>query len=94
MTTLTRHLLVIPVVSAICSFALIVVSTKETKIRLSVWLLIGIIVYFAYGKRKSKLQRHLRAQRAEQAAPARELPLDESTPVSFRDKSKPSYRRL
>jgi len=37
----------------------------ETWLRFGIWMVIGLVVYFAYGHRKSRLG----AQQAEQAAP-------------------------
>jgi Amino acid transporters len=46
---------ILPVVSIIISVILMVSLPFDTWLRLIVWLLIGLVVYFRYGKRNSKL---------------------------------------
>jgi basic amino acid/polyamine antiporter, APA family len=47
----------IPILSIIASFVLIVSLPGVTLLRFVVWLFIGLVIYFLYGKRKSHLQR-------------------------------------
>jgi APA family basic amino acid/polyamine antiporter len=56
---------VIPILAALASLFLIVVLPHITLLRFVVWLAIGLIVYFAYSRHHSELQR-----RAGGAAPA------------------------
>jgi basic amino acid/polyamine antiporter, APA family len=49
---------VIPVLAALASFYLMLNLPAATWIRFLVWLLIGIVVYFAYGARHSRLATH------------------------------------
>jgi APA family basic amino acid/polyamine antiporter len=56
---------VIPILSALASLALIVSLPGITIVRFVVWLAVGLIVYFAYSRHHSELQR-----RAGGAAPA------------------------
>jgi len=41
---------------ALSAFALMLCLPLTTWVRLLVWFLIGIVIYFAYGRRHSKLQ--------------------------------------
>ena len=41
--------------SALSCFALMLSLPLDTWIRLAVWLLIGLTIYFAYGRRRSLL---------------------------------------
>lgn len=45
----------LPIITTICCFALMASLAVETWTRFLVWLIIGLIVYFAYGRRHSKL---------------------------------------
>jgi len=47
---------VIPILSALVSLALMVFLTRATWERLIIWMVIGLVIYFAYGYRKSKLR--------------------------------------
>lgn len=58
---------IIPILSFLCSAALIVFSTTATKIRLVVWIAIGIVLYVIYGKQHSVLQKKLKARRRQKA---------------------------
>jgi APA family basic amino acid/polyamine antiporter len=46
---------VLPIVSVLASFYLMLNLPAATWIRFFVWLVIGLVVYFAYGVRKSRL---------------------------------------
>ncbi len=47
---------VVPILAIIFSGALIVTLPSATQIRLVVWLIIGLVIYFNYGKKHSKVQ--------------------------------------
>lgn len=46
----------IPILSIVCSGGLIISLALATQIRLVVWLVIGLLVYFTYGRKHSKIQ--------------------------------------
>jgi APA family basic amino acid/polyamine antiporter len=46
----------VPIASALASTALMYFTTTETIIRLFVWMAIGLVIYFAYGSRHSRLR--------------------------------------
>jgi APA family basic amino acid/polyamine antiporter len=46
----------VPVLSIICSGGLIISLALATQIRLIAWLLIGLFIYFTYGRKHSKVQ--------------------------------------
>jgi APA family basic amino acid/polyamine antiporter len=46
---------VVPVLGILTSLVLMFALPLDTWIRLVVWLIIGLILYFTYGKKKSKL---------------------------------------
>jgi APA family basic amino acid/polyamine antiporter len=46
----------VPILSIIFSGILIVSLSKWTQLRLIVWLMIGLIIYFSYGRKHSKVQ--------------------------------------
>ncbi|MCI0659622.1 MAG: amino acid permease [Acidobacteria bacterium] len=48
---------VVPILSALVSLALMLSLGRATWERLIIWMAIGIVIYFAYGYRKSKLRR-------------------------------------
>jgi APA family basic amino acid/polyamine antiporter len=51
---------VTPIISVVCCFALMLGLPLETWIRFILWLLIGLVIYFAYSRRRSLLHVRLR----------------------------------
>jgi len=51
----------VPILGMLASLGLMATLPLDTWIRLLVWLLIGIVIYFAYGKKHSTLQKELAA---------------------------------
>jgi APA family basic amino acid/polyamine antiporter len=51
----------VPILSILFSGMLIVFLSPATQIRLVAWLIIGLFIYFGYGKKHSKVQQSLRA---------------------------------
>jgi APA family basic amino acid/polyamine antiporter len=49
----------VPLMGILCCFGLMLTLPGDTWIRLLVWLLIGFVIYFGYGRTHSKLQREL-----------------------------------
>ncbi|HEX9754469.1 MAG TPA: amino acid permease [Gemmatimonadales bacterium] len=49
----------VPLMGILCCFGLMLTLPGDTWIRLLVWLLIGFVIYFGYGRKHSKLQREL-----------------------------------
>ena len=47
---------VVPIIGALLCFYLMKELTVETWLRFLGWLVVGLIIYFAYGRRHSKLQ--------------------------------------
>jgi APA family basic amino acid/polyamine antiporter len=47
----------VPILAILFSSVLIIGLSAMTQIRLVVWLIIGLIIYFTYGRRNSKVQR-------------------------------------
>jgi APA family basic amino acid/polyamine antiporter len=45
----------VPILGMLCCFGLMLTLPADTWIRLAVWLVIGLIIYFLYGRRHSKL---------------------------------------
>lgn len=45
----------LPIVSALSCFALMLSLPLDTWVRLAVWLLIGLTIYFAFGGRRALL---------------------------------------
>ena len=50
---------IVPLLGIICCVGLMATLPADTWIRLLVWLLIGFVIYFGYGKKHSVLQREL-----------------------------------
>jgi len=46
----------VPILAILFSGALIIGLSPMTKLRLVVWLVIGLVIYFSYGRRRSVLQ--------------------------------------
>jgi APA family basic amino acid/polyamine antiporter len=46
---------VLPVLSALASFYLMLNLPAETWIRFAVWMVVGVILYAVYGRRRSRL---------------------------------------
>ena len=53
---------VIPVLAILFSLLLIVGLSYMTQLRLVVWLVIGLVIYFTYGRKNSKVQRAVREE--------------------------------
>jgi APA family basic amino acid/polyamine antiporter len=51
----------VPIMGILCCFGLMMTLPADTWLRLVVWLLIGFVIYFGYGRRNSILQRQLAA---------------------------------
>jgi basic amino acid/polyamine antiporter, APA family len=56
----------VPVLAILFSTVLILGLSRMTQLRLIIWLIIGLAIYFGYGRRHSKVQ----AAQAQQAAPS------------------------
>ncbi len=52
----------VPIMGMLCCFGLMLTLPGDTWLRLLVWLLIGFVIYFGYGRRHSVLQRELRGE--------------------------------
>ena len=61
----------VPILAILFSGFLIVTLSPATQIRLVVWLLIGFVIYFSYGRKHSKVQKAL--DDAAAGAPARSM---------------------
>jgi basic amino acid/polyamine antiporter, APA family len=49
----------VPILGIVSSFALMAFLPLSTWIRLVVWLIIGMVIYFSYGRRNSRVQEYL-----------------------------------
>jgi APA family basic amino acid/polyamine antiporter len=58
----------VPILGILSCFGLMATLPGDTWIRLLVWLLIGFVIYFAYGRKHSVLQRELEAQNPRRSA--------------------------
>ncbi|MEE2057837.1 amino acid permease [Rhodococcus artemisiae] len=58
----------VPILAVIACGWLMLNLSVETWIRFAVWMALGVVVYFAYGRRKSVLGQRLAAEAAEQGA--------------------------
>ena len=54
----------VPILGILVSLAMMVALPWQTWLRLVVWLIIGMAIYFGYGRNHSRVQRHLLAERA------------------------------
>jgi APA family basic amino acid/polyamine antiporter len=54
----------VPILSILSSGTLIIFLSPATQIRLVVWLVIGLVIYFTYGRHHSKVQRPVEIPRA------------------------------
>ncbi|HVN17339.1 MAG TPA: amino acid permease [Dongiaceae bacterium] len=61
----------VPILAILFSGALIVTLPTATQIRLVVWLVIGLVIYFTYGRKHSKVQASLAGGRS--GAPAQSM---------------------
>ncbi|MBV8478442.1 MAG: amino acid permease, partial [Acidobacteria bacterium] len=61
---------VVPILAILFSGALIVGLAWETQVRLVVWLVIGLIIYFSYGRKHSKVQMMNAVERQPKPAPS------------------------
>jgi APA family basic amino acid/polyamine antiporter len=52
---------IVPLLGIVCCFGLMLTLPADTWLRLLVWLAIGFVIYFGYGRRHSVLQRQLGA---------------------------------
>ena len=52
---------IVPIMGILCCFGLMMTLPGDTWLRLIVWLVLGFVIYFGYGKRNSILQRQLAA---------------------------------
>ena len=52
---------IVPILGIVCCFGLMLTLPYDTWLRLLVWLVIGFVIYFGYGKRNSVLQRQIAA---------------------------------
>jgi basic amino acid/polyamine antiporter, APA family len=62
----------IPILAILFSTALIIGLSPMTQLRLVVWLVIGLVIYFSYGRKHSKVQKTI-ASGATAVAPARSM---------------------
>jgi APA family basic amino acid/polyamine antiporter len=53
----------VPIMGILCCAGLMLTLPADTWVRLVVWLLIGFVIYFGYGRRHSRLQRDLTGKR-------------------------------
>jgi APA family basic amino acid/polyamine antiporter len=58
----------VPILGILSCFGLMATLPGDTWLRLLVWLLIGFVIYFAYGRKHSVLQRELDAQNTRRSA--------------------------
>jgi basic amino acid/polyamine antiporter, APA family len=49
----------VPILAILFSTALIIGLSPMTQLRLIVWLIIGLAIYFGYGRKHSKVQQSL-----------------------------------
>jgi basic amino acid/polyamine antiporter, APA family len=63
----------VPILAILFSGFLIITLSPATQIRLVVWLLIGFVIYFSYGRKHSKVQNAIANGSAPGTAPARSM---------------------
>ena len=51
----------VPILGMLCCFGLMATLPFDTWVRLFVWLVIGFVIYFAYGRKHSTLQKEIQA---------------------------------
>jgi len=54
----------VPILGILVSFALMAALPGATWMRLFVWLIVGMFIYFGYGRKHSRVQQHLLAEKA------------------------------
>ena len=62
----------VPILAILFSMSLIVTLSPATQIRLVVWLIIGLAIYFSYGRKHSKVQKAI-TNGSPATAPARTM---------------------
>ena len=70
---------VLPIVSALACFYLMLNLSVETWLRFLAWMLLGALIYFGYGHRRNRLAQHEPA-----VAPAPREPTADSDPTGWR----------
>jgi APA family basic amino acid/polyamine antiporter len=60
----TPFMPLVPILGILCCLGLMLTLPIDTWLRLFVWLVIGLVIYFSYGRRHSRLQRELAGQPA------------------------------
>ena len=55
----------VPILGIVISLAMMLSLTGVTWIRLAVWLMIGMVIYFSYSRHHSRVQRGVEMQNAE-----------------------------
>ena len=60
----------VPILAILFSTALIIGLSPMTQARLIVWLIIGLVIYFSYGRKHSKVQKSLSKEAASEPAPS------------------------
>ena len=58
----------VPILAIVFSMSLIVTLSPATQLRLVVWLVIGLVIYFSYGRKHSKVQVSLTKEAASEPA--------------------------
>jgi APA family basic amino acid/polyamine antiporter len=58
----------VPIMGILCCLGLMATLPADTWIRLIVWLLIGFVIYFGYGRKHSVLQRERDVQSLRKSA--------------------------
>jgi APA family basic amino acid/polyamine antiporter len=58
----------VPILGVLSCMGLMATLPADTWLRLAVWLLIGLVIYFTYGRKHSHLQRELKGQAPRRSA--------------------------